>query len=198
MTFIQTLLGCGFTGTDFATIGKALVTKFISGKTTLKTSSLNSTSPSTQIILSSVESSVSQKSIRKGGEEVAHPIPGCLVPLFAVPITPVSEYMLQRRLRQICKRAGINLPYRGGYHSFRRRVATTVKHSLKSDIDTHKFMRWAEPRELGILSQYDQTRYEDVDKEVLEKHPVVKIWEEVCPYLLKLNSSYESFYDNAH
>jgi hypothetical protein len=60
-------------------------------------------------------------------------------------------------------------------------------------------MRWAEPRELGILAQYDQTRYEDVDKLVLDTHPVVKIWQEVTPYLLQMNSSYQgAFCDNAH
>jgi hypothetical protein len=60
-------------------------------------------------------------------------------------------------------------------------------------------MRWAEPRELSILAQYDQTRYEEVDRLALDCHPVVKIWEEVVPYLLKLNTSYQGvFYDNKH
>ena len=135
---------------------------------------------------------------RKGGEEVPHPIPESLIPLFKVPIHPISEYCLQRWLRQICRKAGVDLPYRGGFHSFRRTVATLVKHSIRSDIDTHKFMRWAEPRELGILAQYDQTRYEDVDKLVLDSHPMVRVWEEVLPYILKYNRSYKPFYDNAH
>ena len=137
--------------------------------------------------------------VRKGGEEVAHPIPKSLVPLFSVPIDHISEYCLQRWLRKICKQAGVRLPYRGGFHSIRRAVATIVKHSIRSDIDTHKFMRWAEPRELSILAQYDQTRYEEVDRLALENHPVVKIWEQVTPYLLELNTSYKGmFYDNAH
>jgi hypothetical protein len=60
-------------------------------------------------------------------------------------------------------------------------------------------MRWAEPRELGMLATYDQTRYEDVDHLVLQHHPVVKIWEELTPYLLKFNTSYQAvFYDNRH
>lgn len=137
--------------------------------------------------------------IRKGGEEVPHLIPKSLVPLFSVPIEPVSDFRLQRRLKQICKLAGIKLPYRGGYHSFRRTVATVVKKALRSDIDTYKFMRWAEPRALNILAQYDQTRYEEVDRLVLDNHPIVKIWEQVTPYLLKLNTSYqEVLYDNAY
>ena len=137
--------------------------------------------------------------VRKGGEQVAHPLPKALVPLFSVPTDTISEYCLQRWFRQVCKRAEIRLPYRGGFHSIRRTVATTVKHAIKSDIDTHKFMRWAEPRELGILAQYDQTRYEDVDKLVLDTHPVVKIWQEITPYLLQMNSSYQGvFCDYAH
>jgi integrase len=135
---------------------------------------------------------------RKGGEQVAHPLPQSLVPLFEVPMDTISEGMLQRWLRQICKKAGISLPYRGGFHSIRRTVATIIKHQLRSDIDTHKFMRWAEPRELGILAQYDQTRYEDVDRLVLENHPIVKVWEEALPYILKVNRSYKPFYDNAY
>ncbi len=135
---------------------------------------------------------------RKGGEQVAHPLPQSLVPLFKVPMDTISEGMLQRWLRQICEKAGIPLPYRGGFHSIRRTVATIVKHQLKSDIDTHKFMRWAEPRELGILAQYDQTRYEDIDKAVLEVHPMVHFWESVVPYLLAMNRSYKPFYDNAY
>jgi hypothetical protein len=129
---------------------------------------------------------------------VPYPLPQSLVPLFTVPIEPMSRYTLQRRLKKVCKRAGIHFPYRAGYHSFRRRVATIIKHQLKSDIDTHKFMRWAEPRQFSILALYDQTRYDDVDREALDKHPIVKIWEQVCPYLLQLNTSYETLYHNAY
>ena len=134
--------------------------------------------------------------VKKGGEEVPHPIPESLIPLFRVPVQPISRAGLRKWLRQICDEIGIDLPYRGGYHSIRRRVATIVKQTIKSDIDTYRFMRWAEPRELGILAQYDQTRYEDIDKLVLSVHPMVKVWEEIMPYLLDINRSYKSFYHN--
>ena len=40
---------------------------------------------------------------------------------------------------------------------------------------------------------------EEVDRLALDNHPVVKIWEEVVPHLLTLNTSYQGmFYDNAH
>ncbi len=144
------------------------------------------------------ESSTILFPVKKGGEEVAHPLPDSLIPLFRPPVEAISRAGLQKWLRQVCDEIGITLPYKGGYHSIRRRVATIVKHAIKSDIDTHKFMRWAEPRELSILAQYDQTRYEDVDKLVLSVHPIVKIWEEIMPYLLDLNRSYKLFYHNAY
>jgi hypothetical protein len=136
--------------------------------------------------------------VKKGGEEVPHPIPESLIPLFRVPVQPISREELQKWLRQICVKTGINLPYKASYHAIRRRVATTVKHAIKSDIDTYRFMRWAEPRELGMLAQYDQTRYEDIDRQVLSVHPTVKVWEEVMPYLLDLNRSYKRFYHNSN
>ncbi len=50
-----------------------------------------------------------------------------------------------------------------------------------------------------IAKDIDQTPYEDVDREALAVHPIVKMWEEVAPYLLSLNSSYQdSWYDNTH
>jgi len=136
--------------------------------------------------------------VKKGGEEVPHPIPESLIPLFRVPVEPISREGLQRWLRQICDEMEINLPYKAGYHAIRRRVATTVKHAIKSDIDTYRFMRWAEPRELGMLAQYDQTRYEDVDWQVLSIHPMVKVWEEIMPCLLYMNRSYKRFYHNSN
>lgn len=126
----------------------------------------------------------------------SRPIPQSLIPLFRVPVQSISKAGLQRWLRQICDEIGLTLPYRGGYHSIRRRVATLVKQAIKSDIDTCRFMRWADPRELSILAQYDQTRYEDIDRQVLSLHPVVRIWEDVLPYLLDMNKSYHSFYVN--
>jgi len=73
-----------------------------------------------------------------------------------------------------------------------------VTHAVRRDIDSYRFMRWAEPRELGILAQYDQIRYEDIDRQVLSVHPVVRLWEVVMPYLLDMNKSYKRFYDNLY
>jgi hypothetical protein len=41
-----------------------------------------------------------------------------------------------------------------------------------------------------MLSLYKQTPTEATDKAILEKHPVVKIWEQVMPYLFLLNDHF--------
>ena len=51
-------------------------------------------------------------------------------------------------------------------------------------------MRWAKPRQFAMLSRYRQRPVEETDKAILEKHPFVKLWEEVMPYLLTYNTSY--------
>ncbi len=42
-----------------------------------------------------------------------------------------------------------------------------------------------------MLDLYDDTPYTETDKMILDKHPVVKMWEEALSYLLKFNKSYE-------
>lgn len=127
---------------------------------------------------------------RKGGEEEPHPLPQSLVPLFPEEVAPMDGYSIHRKLRTICKNAGVNLPRRGGYHSFRRRVASTIR-KVASDINAHRFMRWSVPRELTMLDLYDETPYEETDKEILQRHPIVRMWEEAIPYILKFNKKYE-------
>ena len=63
-----------------------------------------------------------------------------------------------------------------------------------SDTNVSNFMRWAKPR--TMLARYKQTSIEQTDRAILEKHPFVKIWEEVMPYLFELNCSYRLMNDN--
>ena len=65
-----------------------------------------------------------------------------------------------------------------------------------SDIDAHRFMRWAEPRELGMLAYYDQTPYQEIDSLVLDKHPIVKMWEEAMPLIFECNPNYTPITNN--
>jgi len=134
----------------------------------------------------------------KGGEEKPHPLPQSLVPLFAVRNRSVGGVSLQRKLRKICRRAGVYLPPRAGYHWFRRRVSRTVRKTCGSDIDAYRYMRWAEPRGWGMLAWYDEdeSAYGQSDAEVLAKHPVVKMWEEALPFILKFNRSYQDCIHN--
>jgi hypothetical protein len=129
----------------------------------------------------------------KRGEESPHPIPQSLVPIFDAPNRSVGGVSLQRKLAKVCRKAGVRLPPRAGYHWIRRRVSRTVRKACGSDIDAYRFMRWAEPeREWGMLSWYeDEEEYGHGDMEILEKHPVVKMWEQACPYILKFNRYYQ-------
>ncbi len=129
---------------------------------------------------------------KKGGRKKPQPIPESLVPLFNVPISPMSTDRLHRCLRRLCKQAKVKLPERGGFHCIRRRVATILTEIEHSEISIHDFMRWAKPRQFSMLSRYRQTSVEETDKAILEKHPFVKLWEEIIPYLLSYNTSYTS------
>jgi integrase len=130
---------------------------------------------------------------KKGGQKKPQPIPRAIVPLFDVPISPIPGHTLQRELQKICRKAKVRLPYRSGYHSFRRSVVTTVSEVEPSDINVSNFMRWAKPR--SMLARYKQTPVEVTDKTILEKHPYVKIWAEAATLLVKFNSSYNSSYE---
>jgi len=133
---------------------------------------------------------------RKGGEESPHPIPTSLTPLFDVPIESWHAHTVDRRFKKLCRQASVILPPRAGIHWIRRRVATTVRKVCNSDIDAYRFMRWSEPRELGMLAYYDQTPYKETDNSILDKHPIVKMWEEAKPYLLQFNSAYQCMLNN--
>ena len=53
-----------------------------------------------------------------------------------------------------------------------------------------------------MLARYKQTPVEVTDKAILEKHPYVKMWEKVKPYLLTFHTDYANqssqpaLYDN--
>jgi len=127
---------------------------------------------------------------KKGGRKKPQPIPKSLVPLYNVPLSPISEGRLNRQLRKLCRQAQITLPSRGGFHSIRRRVVTVLTEIEHSEISIHHFMRWSVPRQFAMLSRYRQTPVEESDIAILSKHPYVKLWEEVKPYILKHNNSY--------
>ena len=47
-----------------------------------------------------------------------------------------------------------------------------------------------------MLARYRQTPVEEGDKAILNKHPMVALWQEVVPYLLEYNPRYRSLFDN--
>jgi hypothetical protein len=128
----------------------------------------------------------------KGGQCKPQPIPDNLVPLFDVPLAPMQREKLIHAFKRLCKQAGVVLPRKGGFHSIRRRVVTTVADVERSDLNVHNFMRWSVPRQFSMLARYKQTPTEVTDKEILDKHPYVKAWEEALPYILENNPWYQS------
>jgi len=133
---------------------------------------------------------------KKGGQKKPQPLPQSLLPLFDVSISPIHSQTLQNRLKRICKKARVHLPFKGGFHCFRRRVATSIFETESSEIAVHNFMRWSVPRQFSMLNRYSRTPVEVGDLRILETHPFVKIWAEVVPYILKFNSHYNSLNDN--
>jgi len=127
----------------------------------------------------------------KGGQRKPQPIPESLIPLFDIPLTPMQREKLNKAFKRLCRRAGVILPPKGGFHSIRRRVVTTVAEVEHSDLNVHGFMRWSVPRQFSMLARYKQTPTDVTDKEILDKHPYVKLWEEASPYILEHNSSYQ-------
>ena len=132
----------------------------------------------------------------KRGVKKKQPIPPSLVPLFSVPIEPVTPPTLHNRLKKILTRAEIPWRHGMGFHSFRRNVVTILDQlGTQSDISIHKFMRWSTPRHLGMLDRYRRTPTEVSDMAILNQHPRVAMWEEIIPYLAKFNPYYRSKID---
>lgn len=132
----------------------------------------------------------------KRGIKKKQPIPPSLVPLFSVPITPITAPTLHNRLKKVLTKAEIPWQYGMGFHSFRRNVVTALDNlGTQSDISIHKFMRWSTPRHLGMLDRYRRTPTEESDMKILSQHPRVALWEEIIPYLAKFNPGYRSNID---
>ncbi|MFC1893037.1 hypothetical protein ACFLYR_03230 [Chloroflexota bacterium] len=124
----------------------------------------------------------------KGGQRKSQPIPEELIPLFIFPITKMHSHTIQRRLKKICKWANILFVLGAGTHSIRRAVVTLVATIEHSDLKVSDFFRWAKPR--NTLARYVQTPTTESDAAILAKHPIVKLWGEVIPYLLEKERIY--------
>lgn len=110
--------------------------------------------------------------------------------VFSVPLEPVTRQRLLKEFKRLCDNARIMRPYKGGFHAIRRRVVTEIGESEHSDINLHRFMRWAEPRQFSILATYKKNPSRDTDRQILNNHPFVETWAEMMPYLTPLQSRY--------
>jgi hypothetical protein len=104
----------------------------------------------------------------------------------------VKEWKLQYMLKIMCKKADIELPERGGWHSLRRRVVTDVydKTSAKEKPIINYF-RWSnKQRHLSQLPTYVKSEVEETDREILSEHPILKMWNTIIPWLMKWHTEY--------
>lgn len=132
----------------------------------------------------------------KRGTKKKQPIPESLIPIFSVPVSPITPPTLHNRLKRIVEKAGVPWHYGSGFHSFRRNVVTTLDNlGTQSDISIHKFMRWSTPRHLGMLDRYRRTPTEVSDMVILNHHPMVDYWEKIIPYVVEFNRYYHSHID---
>jgi len=114
----------------------------------------------------------------KGGEERWQHLPGEIFPYlsgysFNESFSPAG---LSEMFCKICRTAGVNPPHGSGFHSFRRLVDTLLVNEV-GELKTKIFMRW----KLSMSSEMTERYYSpssliDVDKEVIKKHPLFKIW----------------------
>jgi len=121
----------------------------------------------------------------KKGRRVPQPIPTELVPLFSVPLSPMTGQRIQRQLKWLCKKAKVPIRPRTGIHSIRRSVATALfeDEDLK-ELWVYRFLRWAEQGAgLGVMVRYIRTPISETDAKVISKHPYVKMWKDMMMFL---------------
>jgi hypothetical protein len=139
--------------------------------------------------LDGVDSSVYIKT-RKRGERRRQPLPAALLPIFAIPMSNMTESSLRYAFRSMSDKMGWNLPERFGWHSIRRRVVTDVYSSTNvKDIPIANFFRWRVGG-IGQLPTYVKVPTETSDTEILKQHPFLEVWETLVPLLMELHPEY--------
>jgi integrase len=120
----------------------------------------------------------------KKGRRVPQPIPPNLKPLFSVPLHKIDKASVRRQLKAVCRKAGVKWPERSGIHSIRRAVVTALYSNMNlKELSIRRFMRWSLGRGMGVMPTYVKIPAETTDREVLECHPFVKVWEELLPFI---------------
>jgi len=75
----------------------------------------------------------------------------------------------------ILKKAKIKKLPRMGIHSLRRSVITELNSSGIAPMRVYNFARWKRGQ-FGMLSEYDNPDFREVDKQIFKKHPFLRIW----------------------
>jgi|GEM_PF-3676961 len=121
----------------------------------------------------------------KKGQRKPQPIPETLRPLFSVPLKKCAAISVNDGLKSLCR--SCNIPWQKGMgtHSIRRAVVTALYQDTDvKELHIKRFMRWSEKgRGTGVMNRYIRVPVEVTDAEVLERHPFVKIWEQMLPMI---------------
>jgi integrase len=113
---------------------------------------------------------------------VVQPIPPEDVPFFDIPISRTNPHRIAKDLKRMCQKAGIQLPARGGFHSIRRAVVTSLWGLENTkELSIRRFLRWS-TAVLGVLPSYVQKPAEITDVEILKIHPYLGWWKLLASY----------------
>lgn len=121
----------------------------------------------------------------KKGRRLPQPIPMELLPLFSIPFETKKSYNIERDLKRLVRKAGIQIKPRMGIHSVRRSVVTALYNDTDlKELSIRRFMRWSEGGHgMGVMPRYVRTSTAVTDSEVLERHPFARMWKEYIPFL---------------
>jgi len=114
----------------------------------------------------------------KGGEERYHLIPDEIKP-YIYPWdfdTRLSYMRVLSIFETILEKAGIEKKEGMGPHSIRRGVFTLLCSTGLPLMRVYDFGRWKRRKELGMLAEYDNPDFEEVDKLIFSKHPLLAAW----------------------
>ena len=86
-----------------------------------------------------------------------------------------SPFMMSFMFKRICAKSGVENREGMGWHSFRRAINTLLVDRF-GELQAHIFLRWRLSSSSAMELRYYSADPLEIDKAVLESHPVVPLW----------------------
>lgn len=86
-----------------------------------------------------------------------------------------SPFQMSELYWRICAKAGIDVPKESGWHAIRRFLDTVLVETF-GELPAHIFLRWKISTSSLMTERYFNKDPLEVDKAVLEGHPLVPLW----------------------